>query len=138
MTGRLTPVLLTLSLISCNQEPLNYELYRSSAEGERLASVATEQHSSEGAHSWSIFPDTTYQEIRGFGGAFTESSAHLWTRLNPGLQDELIQAYFSDSGASYNMARTHINSCDFSLGSYDYLDGADTSLSSFSLDPDRE
>ena len=138
MTGRLIIVLLTFSLISCNQEPLNYELYRSSAEGERLASVAVEQHSSEGAHSWSIFPDTTYQEIRGFGGAFTESSAHLWTRLNPGLQDELIQAYFSDSGASYNMARTHINSCDFSLGSYDYLDGADTSLSSFSLDPDRE
>lgn len=125
-------------LISCQApEGLNYEMYRSSSEGERLQKIVDLQ-SAPAAKSWRVYPDSSFQSIQGFGGAFTESSAHLWTKLNPELQQELIQAYFADSAAAYNMARTHINSCDFSLGSYDYLDGADTSLASFDLAPDRE
>jgi len=129
--------ILAFVLASCESEDVSFELYRSSAAGERMIEVPI-QESSGGSNIWEIYPDSSFQIIRGFGGAFTESSAHLWTRLNPNLQRELINAYFSDSGAAYNMARTHINSCDFSLGSYDYLDGADSSLASFDLGPDKD
>ena len=58
------------------------------------------------------------QSILGFGGAFTEASASVYDQLDAGKKSEIIQAYFGDNGNQYNMGRTHINSCDFSLGNY--------------------
>ncbi len=130
--------LLSILMMACNSGPsLTYELYRSSAAGDKL-SLIEQAHSDSAAYlEWEIFPDSSYQMIEGFGGAFTESSAHLWTKLNPDLQEELIAAYFSPQGAAYRMGRTHINSCDFSLNSYHYLAEGDTSLGSFSLAQDQ-
>ena len=129
--------MLAFLLISCHSNEVSYELYRSSAAGERFVKVKATVSTKE-THLWEVYPEATFQKIKGCGGAFTESSAHLWTRLNSSLQTELIHAYFADTAAAYNMARTHINSCDFSLGSYDYLQGSDTSLASFNLEPDKE
>lgn len=122
---------------ACSQpQELELEIVRSTAEGDRLQKVEITKTEGEGTE-WSLYPDSTFQEIKGFGGAFTESTALLWTKLRSDLQEELIQAYFSDTAAAYNMARTHINSSDFSLESYDYLNG-DTSLASFSLARDED
>ena len=42
-------------------------------------------------------------------------------------------------GAAYSMARTHMNSCDFSLAHYSYSPVAgDENLEYFSIDEDRE
>ncbi len=131
---RLFPILV---LLACTKStPLELEVWRSTASGERLKAVDTQ--SEQRGQAWHIYPDSTYQELQGFGGAFTESSAHLWTKLKPELQQELIAAYFADTAAAYNMGRTHINSCDFSLNSYHYLAEGDTSLNSFSLAEDEE
>lgn len=62
------------------------------------------------------------QEIVGFGGAFTDASATLFSKLNADLQDEVIERYFGKSGLGYNMGRVHINSCDFSTSSYSFDD----------------
>jgi glucosylceramidase len=79
-----------------------------------------------------------YQTIEGFGGAFTESAATTLLKLPGEIQEEVLQAYFdTEQGHGYTFCRTHINSCDFSLGNYAYdeVDG-DTALEHFSIDRD--
>ena len=62
-----------------------------------------------------IDPEMRLQTITGFGGAFTESSAHLLNAISEQNRNEILEAYFGDEGARYSLCRTHMNSCDFSL-----------------------
>jgi len=72
------------------------------------------------------------QEIAGFGGAFTESSAMMFQKLPAGMQEQLLEQYFGASGLGYTLGRIHINSCDFSAGSYSFDDtNGDLSLAHF-------
>lgn len=81
-----------------------------------------------------------YQEIIGFGGAFTEAAAVTFYKLPPEKQAELLQAYFDPQrGHGYTLCRTHINSCDFSLGNYAYAEvPGDVELRHFSIARDRQ
>lgn len=76
-----------------------------------------------------------YQEILGFGGAFTEATAINWRKLSQADQDEVIRLYFSsaeEGGLGYTLGRVPINSCDFSPASYSFDDTfGDTSLAHF-------
>ena len=77
--------------------------------------------------------DKVRQEILGFGGSFTESSSSIYKELDQNKKEEIIEAYFGDSGNKYSMARTHINSCDFSLGNYAHVEkDNDPDLNTFS------
>ena len=79
------------------------------------------------------------QEILGFGGAFTEAAASIYQKLETERKEEIIQAYFGADGNGYTMGRTHINSCDFSLGNYTYCDTpGDIELKDFSISRDRK
>jgi len=85
-------------------------------------------------------PALKFQAIEGFGGALTESSAWVLGQLPPDRRAEVLRRYYDPrSGLGYTLARTHINSCDFSLGSW-ALDpvAGDTALARFSLDPMRK
>ena len=72
------------------------------------------------------------QEMVGFGGALTESSAWVLAQLPAEKRREILRRYFDPKdGIGYTLARTHINSCDFSLhlwaldetpGDYDLLE----------------
>jgi glucosylceramidase len=85
-----------------------------------------------------IYPEETRQSILGFGGAFTESAAVTFAAMSPVNRKKAIQAYFGPSGNRYNLCRTHIQSCDFSLGNYAYVeDEKDRELNSFSLERDH-
>lgn len=83
-----------------------------------------------------IYPNIEYQEIIGFGGAFTESSAFAISRLSDEKYVDAINEYFSDEGLCYNLCRTHINSCDFSLNNYAYLNNSN--LNNFSIERDEK
>jgi glucosylceramidase len=86
-----------------------------------------------------VNPAVRYQEIEGFGGAFTEASALTFRKLPEERQAEFLRAYFDPNhGLGYTLCRTHINSCDFSSGNYAYdeVDG-DVELRHFSIDRDR-
>lgn len=86
-----------------------------------------------------VMPEAKRQTILGFGGAITDASAEVYTKLTPENQEKLLQAYFDkDKGIGYNVIRTSIHSCDFSSGSYTYIDEGDASLESFSIDHDRQ
>lgn len=67
------------------------------------------------------YPSCKRQEMKGFGGAFTEAAGYCYSRLSEEKQREFVQAYFGDEGLRYTLGRTHINSCDFSLENYDAL-----------------
>ena len=39
-----------------------------------------------------VYPEVTYQKMRGFGGAFTEASAHNYARMSEENRKVLIEA----------------------------------------------
>ncbi|WP_374055602.1 glycoside hydrolase family 30 beta sandwich domain-containing protein [Rossellomorea sp. FM04394] len=84
-------------------------------------------------------PKRKYQEMLGFGGAFTEAAAHSLSLISPEKRKEIIQRYFDPiEGVGYRFGRTHINSSDFSLGNYSYVEDGDTSLESFSIEREKK
>lgn len=85
-----------------------------------------------------IYPEEKRQEVFGIGGAFTESAAYTWSRMSKDKKDELINLYFGPQGNKYNFCRTHIQSCDFSLGNYAYVEDGDLGTNTFSIDRDRK
>ncbi|GAB6088661.1 glycoside hydrolase family 30 protein [Spirochaeta dissipatitropha] len=80
-------------------------------------------------------PAQEFQKITGFGGALTEASAFVLNKLSQKNRTEVLNAYFKPEGQgnAYTLARTHLNSCDFSLENWDCVDTGDESLESFDL-----
>lgn len=112
------------------------QIYRTSlSEGERLENIGPASDSRENPHcKIEISPAEKYQTILGFGGAITESAAYTLNRLPGPVRRRVLQAYYSTgTGNSYTMGRLHINSCDFSLENYSYVNDFDTRLRSFDI-----
>jgi glucosylceramidase len=121
------------------EEPLIKSIVQTSATGDKLTELDLSNDESESTIEIKLDASQKFQRIEGFGGSFTEATAHLWSRMSEGKQQELINAYFSAEGANYTMARTHINSSDFSLSNYAYAPVAgDTALKSFSIEADMD
>ena len=83
-----------------------------------------------------IYPEKTYQEIVGFGAAFTEAAGYCFSKLPVERQNQFIADYFSPEGNNYTLCRTHIGSCDFCLDTYSYSNRED--LSDFSIERDKK
>ena len=114
------------------------DIYETSKKGNKLTLLKDFEVSKEFSKI-SLKIDQKYQTISGFGGSFTESSAYLLNQMSDSKRKEILKAYFSNDGAAYSMARTHMNSCDFSLDHYSYSPiPGDKELKYFSIDEDRE
>ncbi len=75
----------------------------------------------------------------GIGGAITDASAETYARLSPEQQKELLRAYYDPkNGIGYTLARTNMQSCDFSSGSYSYVKENDKDLKTFSITQDEK
>ena len=86
-----------------------------------------------------IYPEIEYQEVKGFGGAFTESAAVTLDKLSSATRERVMKMYFdADDGIGYNLGRVHINSCDFSLGNYTCVAEGDQTLESFQIERDKK
>ena len=84
-----------------------------------------------------VNPNKKFQSFLGIGGAITDASAEVFSKLSEGKQKELITAYYNvDKGIGYSLARTNIHSCDFSSGSYTYITEGDKELKTFSVEHD--
>ncbi len=91
----------------------------------------------EGEISIFIDPDKTYQSYMGIGAALTDASAETFYKMPKEQQQILLKAFFNkESGIGYTIARTNINSCDFSSSSYTYVQEGDKDLSTFNIAPD--
>lgn len=87
-----------------------------------------------------VDPDKTFQTFFGIGGAMTDASAETFYKLPKEKQQEILTAYFDkQKGIGYTIARTNINSCDFSSDMYAYVtDSTDKELKSFSIEHDKK
>lgn len=86
-----------------------------------------------------VEPTKTFQSVLGMGGAITDASAEVFARLSPAKQKEFLAAYFDKNiGIGYTIIRTNIHSCDFSSGSYTYIQEGDKELKTFNIDHDRK
>jgi glucosylceramidase len=87
-----------------------------------------------------VDPAQRFQEMIGFGGALTESSAWVLAQLPPEARLEVIRRYYDpQQGIGYTIGRTHLNSCDFSVDMWELAPvRGDYDLHSFSLEPMRK
>ena len=93
----------------------------------------------EGQISIFVNPNKRFQKILGIGGAITDASAEVFAKLSAEKQKEMLTAYYDqDAGIGYSLARTPIHSSDFGSGSHTYIEEGDKSLSTFSIEHDRE
>ncbi len=82
-----------------------------------------------------VKPEARFQTVTGFGGAITESAGYVVSKLPPHVRQEAVDACFSArNGNNYTYARTHLNSCDFSLENWACVPQKDETLDSFSME----
>lgn len=133
-------LLFTLVIMSCNEKnnDLEVTILETSANGNKLTEIKPVAKA-ENTSSIKILPKKEFQTITGFGGSFTESSAYLLNQVSKENRNKILEAYFGESGAKYSLTRTHMNSCDFSLGHYSYapVEG-DMELEHFSIEEDKD
>ncbi len=72
-----------MTLIGCDtkQMDLEVEVFETSASGNKLKKI-TEFTTGEKLTTIKLLPEDTFQTITGFGGSFTEASAHLLNNLS--------------------------------------------------------
>jgi glucosylceramidase len=98
--------------------------------------IAAVSKESEGVR---IDPATRYQEILGFGGAFTDASCYLFYQLDPKDRKALFDELFGAQGLRFSMGRACIGSSDYttSIYSFDESSEPDPELKHFSIEHDR-
>lgn len=83
--------------------------------------------------------DKQFQTVLGIGAALTDAAAETFYKLTKENQALFLEAcYDIEKGIGYSLGRTIIHSCDFSSGSYTYIDEGDAELKTFSIDHDRQ
>jgi glucosylceramidase len=86
-----------------------------------------------------VDPSKKFQTFIGIGAALTDAAAETFAKLPDLTQKKFLQAYFdTENGIGYTIARTNINSCDFSSDMYTYVKENDNSLSSFDISHDKQ
>ena len=86
-----------------------------------------------------IDPSKTFQTFFGIGGAMTDASAETFYKMPKEKQQQILTAYFdNEKGIGYSIARTNINSCDFSSDMYTYIQEGDKDLKTFNIEHDKK
>ncbi|MDA9985222.1 glycosyl hydrolase family 30 [Flavobacteriaceae bacterium] len=120
------------------EDKRNITVYETSESGHQLTEISSFSTSTQPSSLY-INQNKRLQTISGFGGAFTEASASLLNQLGGENREKILRAYFAKEGANYSLARTHMNSCDFSLSNYSYTPVEnDLNLEHFSVKEDQD
>jgi glucosylceramidase len=87
-------------------------------------------------YQWNLTIDRSqqYQDVIGFGGAFSDAAALSIASLPVKQQVDLLSSYYGDTGIEYNVGRVVISGCDFSNRPYTYNDAEwDWELTNFAF-----
>jgi glucosylceramidase len=81
-----------------------------------------------------------FQDVLGFGAAFTDASCFLLSKMPADRRASLLSEFFSPSGLHFSVCRTCIGASDYSTKAYTYDDSQtpDPELKAFTIDHDRE
>jgi glucosylceramidase len=117
------------------------QVIHSSKAGDNLVSDAAMTFGADDASALptiTVTPDSTFQSITGFGGAFTETATYTLSYLSAAKRAQVLNAFFNPfTGAGYTVCRTAINSCDFSVANYAYdVTPGDYNLNNFDFSHD--
>lgn len=86
-----------------------------------------------------VDPGKQFQSVLGIGAALTDAAAETFYKLSDENQQRFLEAYYDiENGIGYSLGRTIIHSCDFSSGSYTYIEEGDAELKTFTIDHDRQ
>lgn len=85
-----------------------------------------------------VSPDKKYQEMLGFGAAFTDAACYTFNRLDSSARDVLFHDLFHPSEMGLNVCRTCIGSSDYATEMFSYDEGEpDPEMKSFSIAHDQ-
>jgi glucosylceramidase len=79
-------------------------------------------------------PEQRFQEILGFGAAFTDASCYVFSQLSEDAREQLFHELFHPSELGLNVCRTCIGASDYSTEVYSFDEGEpDPDLKRFSI-----
>ena len=81
-----------------------------------------------------------YQQVLGFGAAFTDAACFTLNRLNADVRKQLFNELFGPAEMGLSVSRICVGSSDYATRAYNYTEGTepDPELQRFSIDHDRE
>ncbi|HTP88857.1 MAG TPA: glycoside hydrolase family 30 beta sandwich domain-containing protein [Bryobacteraceae bacterium] len=84
-------------------------------------------------------PRERYQDVLGFGAAFTDAACYTFNRLDAGAREQLFHELFHPAELGLNVCRTCIGSSDYARNAYSFDEGEpDPELRRFSIEHDLE
>jgi glucosylceramidase len=91
-----------------------------------------------GADVIELNPGKKYQEMLGFGAAFTDAACYTFHRLDPSAREALFHELFHPEKMGLNVCRTCIGSSDYSTEMFTYDEGEpDPEMTRFSIAHDQ-
>ena len=91
------------------------------------------------ADSIVVDPGRSFQEILGFGAAFTDAACYMFQQLSPASREELFRDLFHPSEMGFNVCRICVGSSDYANKVYSYDEGEpDPELRRFSIEHDQQ
>jgi glucosylceramidase len=92
-----------------------------------------------GADQIRLEPTVQFQEMLGFGGAFTDAACYTFNRLTPAAREQLFHELFHPAEMGLSVGRVCVGSSDYATKLYSFDDGEpDPELKRFSIEHDRE
>lgn len=89
-------------------------------------------------NSIALDPQRKFQEMLGFGAAFTDAACYTFNRLSAPARDELFHELFDPSQMGLNVCRTCIGASDYSTEVFSYDEGdPDLEMKRFSIAHDQ-
>lgn len=83
-------------------------------------------------------PAKKFQEMLGFGAAFTDAACYTFNRLDAPVREQLFHELFHPAGMGLNVCRTCIGSSDYSTEVFSYDEGEpDPEMKRFSIAHDQ-
>jgi glucosylceramidase len=92
-----------------------------------------------GANEITVDPTRKFQEMLGFGAAFTDAACYTFHRLSAPAREQLFHTLFHPSEMGLNVCRTCMGASDYSTEVFSYDEGEpDPEMTRFSISHDQE
>jgi glucosylceramidase len=92
-----------------------------------------------GASQIRLDPSKNFQEVLGFGGAFTDAACYMFNQLAPPARAQLFHEMFHPAEMGLSVCRLCVGSSDYARKVYSFDEGEpDPDLTRFSIEHDRE